>query len=121
MNKEKTELRAINNFFGKNSKRLNCYQSVLEAFSEEFDIFDKEIEDGISFGRGNAKDGECGAVYAVRYILNKIKNPEKVDEFLNSFIKTLGSTKCLELKSKKVSCDKSIKNAVNIFIDILNS
>lgn len=99
MSKEK----AKNNFLGKDTKRLNCYQAVLEAFKEKFNISDEEIEQGLAFGGGKAPDGLCGAVYAVKMALEK-NDKYDFNDFASSFLFDNGALRCSELKNLKKSC-----------------
>lgn len=95
--------RAKNNFLGKDTKRLNCYQAVLEAFKEKFNISDDEIEEGLAFGSGKAPDGLCGAVYAVKVLLEK-NNKDDFNDFASNFLFDNGALRCFELKNLKKSC-----------------
>lgn len=92
-------------FIGKNGKdRLNCAQSVIMAFKNEFNIDDQTILNMKSYGAGNAPYGVCGAFYSTRMILEN-KNSVEINNFEKYFMDKVGALKCNEIKSKKkISC-----------------
>ncbi len=86
-------------------KKLNCAQSVIAAFKEEF-CLDEDVVVHLfaSFGSGRAPEGECGAFYAAKFILQK-NYRDKLDECQNVFISKAGSLKCKEIrKINKLAC-----------------
>lgn len=52
-------------------KKLNCGQAVIAAFREKFDIDENAVHLFASFGSGRAPEGECGVLYAAKFILNE--------------------------------------------------
>lgn len=106
-------INVINYFLGKDGKKkLNCAQSVLAAFKEEFPFLSEEfIKEFESHGGGNAPGGMCGALYAAKYILDKHK-PGESDKLVDFFIRMGGATRCKEIKkNKKMSCLDCLKHA----------
>jgi len=97
--------KAKNYFLGKDGiKRLNCAQSVISAFKENYDIDADTIERFKELGGGKAPEGVCGAYYAAKFVLEK-NAPEKIVELSNYLIEHAGSLNCTEIKSnKRLSC-----------------
>ncbi|MDO8663079.1 MAG: C-GCAxxG-C-C family protein [Candidatus Omnitrophota bacterium] len=85
-------------------KKLNCAQSVIAAFREEFGLDENTVCLFASFGSGRAPEGECGAFYAAKFIL-QVNHQDKLDECQNIFISKAGSLKCKEIrKINKLPC-----------------
>jgi hypothetical protein len=101
MRKEK----ARNHFLGKNGHvKLNCAQSVIKAYHDNFDIPTEEIERFVNCGGGKAPGGKCGAYYAAWYLSSK-KNHLKINQLEQYFINAAGSLKCKEIRSQRqLSC-----------------
>lgn len=99
-------IQAKNNYTGQNGcKRMNCAQSVLSAFKEDFNIGEDMLEAFKSYGGGKAPNGLCGAFYAVKYIINKQQNHEKVAELEEYFLKHAGALECSNIRGlRKLSC-----------------
>ena len=67
-------------------KRLNCAQAVAEAFRQEYDFLTEEtVKDFKKMGYGKAPNGECGMLFAAKYIFEKNGRPDKAQEFENYF------------------------------------
>ena len=96
---------AKNSFLGKDGlKRLNCAQSVINAFKDKY-IIDRDIVEQFQhYGGGKAPEGMCGAYFAARYALEK-SDSEKLDDFEKFFVDQAGSTKCHQIRAmKRLSC-----------------
>lgn len=95
--------RAINHFTGKNGfKPLNCAQTILHIFRERFDfISEAEISDFKKMGVGKAPGGECGMVYAAKFLLQNSGKSEDVADFEKFFSDFTGSLECSEIRKKK--------------------
>jgi len=108
---------ARNNFLGQsNCPRMNCAQSVVHAFKDNFNINNEIVEKFSAFGGGNAPDGLCGAFYAVKYIMEHcdIKDYEAFEKY---FIEYAGSTKCKDIKkARKLSCVGCVEKSAE-FLD----
>ncbi len=98
-------IKAKNNYTGQGGcGRLNCAQSVISAFKEDFDLEDDLVEAFKKYGGGKAPEGLCGAYYAVKYILDK-NDPEKIEELEKHFLEHAGALECSSIKGlKKLSC-----------------
>lgn len=84
-------------------KRLNCAQAIAEAFREEYGFLTEEtVKIFKKMGHGKAPNGECGMLFAAKYIFNNNDQPEKAMEFEKHFIEFAGTTKCKELIKKKI-------------------
>ncbi|MEI6437183.1 MAG: C-GCAxxG-C-C family (seleno)protein [Candidatus Omnitrophota bacterium] len=85
-------------------QKLNCAQAVVRAFEDQFALSQDVVEKCATCGGGRAPDGECGALYAARVLLEK-DHPEQVRACENSLLSVAGSTKCKEIRAaKKLSC-----------------
>jgi len=98
-------LKAKANYTGQGvARRLNCAESVVDAFQEKFPL---QAEDSSIFsacGGGRAPDGLCGSLYAAKVLLGKHR-PQKVDECGRVLESRAGSTRCREIRAlKKLSC-----------------
>jgi hypothetical protein len=83
-------------------KRLNCAQAIAEAFRQEYNFLTEDtVKDFKKMGHGKAPNGECGMLYAAKYIFEKNNRPDKAQEFEKHFREFAGTTKCKELIKKK--------------------
>lgn len=99
-------------YTGKEGLRLNCAQSIIKAFEEQFNITGEEFKKFADYGKGNAPEGLCGAYCAAKYILER-HHPEKAKEFEEFFKSAAGNTlKCKEIRSlRKLSCLGCVEKA----------
>jgi len=98
------------------SKKLNCAQAVIAAFREKFGLDENAVHLFASFGSGRAPEGECGALYAAKFILDG-RHRDKAEECRNIFISKAGSVKCKEIRQlKKLSCVGCVETAAE-FLD----
>ncbi|MBT8342299.1 MAG: hypothetical protein HKP58_15145 [Desulfatitalea sp.] len=96
--------KARNHFLGKKGhKKLNCAQTIVELFKDRFDFLsDETVKKFKKMGYGKAPEGQCGIVYAAKYIFEKqgrIDDSRLTEKY---FIKIAGTTNCKELKKKKI-------------------
>ena len=98
-------------FFHKKPENYNCAQAILKAWQERLKISSEEIEEFRRWGGGRAKDGECGALFAANYLLEKQGKPLITDEFVTQ----VGSASCHEIKRVgKVACSRCVDVADEI-------
>ena len=84
-------------------KKLNCAQAIAEAFREEYGFITEEtVKDFKKMGHGKAPNGECGMLFAAKYIFEKNNQPDEAEEFEKNFIDFAGTTQCKELIKKKI-------------------
>jgi hypothetical protein len=97
---------ALNYYLGKDGcKRMNCAQSILKAFETQFKVGTDVIEQFGLYGRGNAPEGLCGALYAVKYLSENNTDILNFSEFQADFKSRAGAVKCSEIKdAKQFSC-----------------
>jgi len=88
-------------------ENLNCAQSILKGFQNEFKISDEEIEVFRAWGGGRAKDGVCGALFAAERLLKRVNKQSIIDEF----VLIVGNSSCMEIKNSNFSCLKCIELA----------
>jgi putative redox-active protein with C_GCAxxG_C_C motif len=99
-------------------KRLNCAQAIAEAFKDEYGfITDQTIKDFKKMGHGKAPNGECGMLFAAKYIFEKNERPDEAREFEKNFLEFAGTTKCKELVKKKIPFCAYCINETAKFID----
>lgn len=98
--------KAKNNYTGQGGcQRMNCAQSVLSAFKDDFNIEDDIVEAFQNYGGGRAPNGICGALYAVKYIIDKQQDKEKAAELEKYFLEHAGALECRNIREKrKLSC-----------------
>lgn len=91
---------------------LNCIQSVLKVYQEEFDLSDEFIADAKINGGGRAEGGECGALYAIRELIYK-SQPEAYNEISKKFKAETGSVCCEPIKEmERKTCRECVGLAV---------
>ena len=92
-------------------RKLNCAQAVLKAFKDKFGLSEESIERFGTCGGGRAPDGQCGALYAAKVILEKAY-PDRIKECEDAFLADAGSTQCREIRaSRKLSCVGCVEKA----------
>ncbi|MCW3786678.1 C-GCAxxG-C-C family (seleno)protein [Plebeiibacterium sediminum] len=96
----------------------NCAQAIFKTFQLEYDISEDQIKSASDKGRGKAKNGICGALYAAHQLIDEPSNIE----FINSeFIRFGGSIECKELKkNRKLSCKECVRLAASSIQEILS-
>ncbi len=100
----KTE--AIKLFHGREG--FNCAQAVLKTFQERFNLSEGIIKEASSAGGGRAKDGMCGALYAVKLITEDL-DPSFFEKIKRNFKEETGSTFCREIRRlNKLSCRECV-------------
>ncbi|HNX22527.1 MAG TPA: hypothetical protein PKG60_00665 [Spirochaetota bacterium] len=113
---------AVNHFTGKNGyRRLNCAQTILQIFIDKFDFVTEErISEFKKMGAGKAPLGECGMVYAAKFILHNSGRDTEIAGFENFFSDFAGSLKCSEInKKKREFCTLCIKETAEYLDKIL--
>ncbi|MEI8013044.1 MAG: C-GCAxxG-C-C family (seleno)protein [Candidatus Omnitrophota bacterium] len=97
--------KARNHFLGKPGyRKLNCAQTIAQAFKERFDISDDDIDRLGGIGGGRAPEGQCGSLYAARGILEK-EHARVIQDCEDALLSSAGSIKCREIRaSGKLSC-----------------
>ena len=88
-------------------EKLNCAQSVLKGFQNEFNISNLEIEEYRAWGGGRVKGGMCGALFAAERILRQAGKESVVEEFRQK----AGGLLCSEIKEKQFTCAEYVRMA----------
>ena len=91
---------------------LNCAQSVLRGFQNEFNITDEEIEEYRAWGGGRAEGGMCGALFAAERLLRQVGKESVVEEFRQK----AGGLLCTEIKEKQFTCAEYVKMADDLVV-----
>ncbi|MBU1043214.1 MAG: hypothetical protein KJ915_02310 [Candidatus Omnitrophica bacterium] len=107
-------------FLGKQPehKRLNCAQAIAQTFKLKYSfITDQTIKEFKRMGFGKAPKGECGMLYAAKYIFENNQQSDKAQKFEQEFIRFAGSNKCSEIIKKKIAfCAECVSKTAE-FID----
>ncbi len=87
----------------------NCAQAIFKTFQSEYNVTEQVISLASEKGRGKAKNGVCGALYAAQQL---IKEEPTIENINHDFIQLGGSTQCKDLrKNKKLSCKECVRLA----------
>lgn len=110
-----TVKKAVGYFIGSGGNpRLNCSRAVAQAFKDKFSLSDEFILSLAFMGFGKAPGGVCGALYAVKTILQQVGNDKNI-ETDKLFSEYTGSKYCADIRQmKKVSCVGCVKKAASI-------
>lgn len=112
MNRIKSE-----NYFHAEPEKLNCAQSILKGFQNEFGIDDSTIAQFRAWGGGRVEGGTCGALFAANYLLEKRGLPKINAEFA----KRTGAERCIDIKKEnKTPCVTCVKIADEIIERIIS-
>jgi len=85
-------------------KKLNCAQTIVNAFKDKFGLSEDLVEQFSANGGGRTPDGQCGSLYAAKVMLEKT-HPAKIKDCENVLLIHGGSTKCREIRAlKKLPC-----------------
>jgi hypothetical protein len=97
--------------FFRGEHRYNCAQAVLKAYAPQIGLGDSCLEKLSRFGNGLAPEGECGALFAAKSILQDPAAKKKTEE---EFIRAAGSTKCREIRKIRIfTCNQCVQMASN--------
>jgi hypothetical protein len=95
----------------------NCAQAVSKMFQVQLSVDDDQITDLAACGGGNAEDGICGALHAIRQLAGNDRNRRNV---IQRFEQEVGSLYCDEILALgRLSCAGCIYTACRILQDIL--
>lgn len=78
-------------------ERLNCAQSVLQAWREVHGDTSMTVGEFKPFGAGRAPEGHCGAIYAACQLA-----PERAEELKAAFAARVGSLHCKEIRAARM-------------------
>jgi hypothetical protein len=96
------------------SKKMNCCESVANAFKDRIPLPDEELKNYAQFGGGRAPGGDCGAVYAAKRLLETSGSQDST-KLVEIFKTAAGSTKCREIRAlKKLSCSGCVEKAAEV-------
>lgn len=93
-------------------ERYNCAQAVLKTFQEEAGVPDSVIKGASRWGHGRAEGGVCGALHAVRALID---DPELLAKVEREFAHVAGSTLCRQIKGmSRVTCRECVSLAAGL-------
>ena len=87
---------------GSGCRKLNCAQSIVQAFHEKFSVSADATDTFAVYGGGRAPEGECGALYAAKTLLKNY--PDRIKGCEDILVSHAGSTKCREIRSGRRLC-----------------
>lgn len=100
-----------------NSEKLNCAQSVLRAFQEDFEIEDGCIADAAKLGGGRAGNGLCGALHAAECLS---PDEEAKVSIHQRFASEAGSDRCRKIrKLGRLSCGECVETAAGLLTEFV--
>lgn len=106
---------AVNHYRG--IEGYNCAQAVSKMFQAPLNVDDHQITTFSACGGGNAEDGVCGALYAIKQLAGNDLNRQSVTD---RFEQEVGSIYCDEILALgRLSCAGCIYTASRILQDIL--
>lgn len=95
----------------------NCAQAVSKMFQAQLNVDDDQIVDFEACGGGNAEDGICGALYAIKQLAGN--EPDR-QNLIQRFEQEVGSLYCDEILALgRLSCAGCIHTACRILQDVL--
>jgi hypothetical protein len=102
-------------------KKMNCTQAILYGFKGEINKDNLNIESFSNYRHGKAPQGECGAFYTTKTILENNNHKDKLKEFEQYFLNKAGSLKCKEIRaSKSLTCLGCIEKSSEFLNTCLN-
>ena len=97
--------KARNNYIGKNGFKMNCAQSVADAFKDKYNVSQEAVDSFGMCGGGRAPKGMCGALYAAKTILEKSNQHDEAKKLEQLFAENAGAITCQDIKlGRKLSC-----------------
>jgi hypothetical protein len=91
--------------------RYNCAQGVLKAYASPIGLGDSCLHRFSRFGSGQAPEGECGALFAAKAILQDHTAKQKIEE---EFVRAVGSSKCRDIrKGRRFTCEQCVQTAAD--------
>jgi hypothetical protein len=98
--------------FYRGKERYNCAQAVLRTFQEEAGVPDSVIKAARRWGSGRVEGGMCGALYAVRALID---DPELLAKVDREFALVAGSTLCRQIRGmSRVTCRECVSLAAGL-------
>lgn len=87
-------------YFHRLPERFNCAQAILKGFQQELNIPEDTVTAYKAWGGGRAENGICGALYAIKNLVDDNEKTILEEEFRKEF----GTVYCRELKAAKKMC-----------------
>ncbi|MCQ2219503.1 MAG: C-GCAxxG-C-C family protein [Paludibacteraceae bacterium] len=104
-------------YFHRPPESLNCAQSIMKGFQEEFGVSNEEIEAFRAWGGGRAEGGVCGALFAADTLLKR----RNLGSIAKGFEKKVGYITCKEIKGNQAcSCPDCVRIADELMVEILD-
>jgi hypothetical protein len=93
------------------SERNNCAQAVLKTYASHAGVDQGCVQRFSQFGSGRAPDGECGALFAAKSMLEDESARQSLEA---AFILAAGSAQCRQIrKLRRLSCRQCVQTAAD--------
>ncbi len=97
--------------FFRGKVRYNCAQAVLKAYAPVTGADESCLERFAQFGGGRAPDGECGAVFAAKSLLEDADARKAVER---DFVTLTGTMRCRDIRTgRRASCEQCVQTAAD--------
>jgi hypothetical protein len=104
--------------FFRGKHRYNCAQAILKAYAPKIGLGDSCLEKHSRLGNGLAPEGECGALFAAKSILQDPAAKKKTEE---EFVRAAGSAKCREIRKIRIfTCNQCVLMASDAVFGLLS-
>ena len=101
------------------TERNNCAQAVLKAYASHAGVDQGCVQRFSQFGSGRAPDGQCGALFAAKSLLEDESARQSLEA---AFILTAGSAQCRQIrKLRRLSCGQCVQAAADELFACLNA
>lgn len=96
------------------AEKYNCTQAILAAFQDKTQVPDEAIKAAAKAGHGRALEGYCGALYALKVIIDDEVLYARIEQ---DFAAVAGSSKCREIrKQRSLSCVDCVTLAAELMV-----
>lgn len=103
-------------YFHRPPESLNCAQSIMKGFQQEFGVSQEEIEAFRAWGGGRAEGGLCGALFAAETLLAR----RGLASVSDGFKRRVGFKTCKEIKANEAcSCPDCVQIADELVSEAL--
>lgn len=93
-------------------EKMNCAQSILRGFQEQFNVPEEKIAEAGNWGGGRAEGGLCGALHSAC----RLTSDENVRQTLHEcFLSEAGAERCRDIrKLGRLSCGGCVELAAKV-------
>jgi len=97
--------------------RYNCAQAVLKAYASSIGLGNTCLEQFSQLGSGRAPEGECGALFAAKAVLQDHDAKRKIEK---EFVDAAGNKTCRDIRASRMfTCKQCVQTAADaVFLRI---